>query len=78
MVDGDLYQGCVFGLLRRIKDNPHVHHDIYEDAVLGYERPEVSALGLKAKGQSFSCINDYLIFSGVAREVIPRFTGRQE
>ena len=37
MVDGNLEEGCVFGLLSRVKDNPDVHHDVDEDTVLGYE-----------------------------------------
>ena len=60
MAHGDIAQPPVAGFPRGEKDNPHIHHDVDEQRIVGYKRPQVLAFFLEALGQSPAGLDQHL------------------
>ena len=75
---GGLPQLLVIGLLRRVEDDRHVHHNVDEEALVGDKGAQVVALFLETLGESLAGLDDDRVFLLFAGQVVPAFPGGEE
>ncbi len=67
---------CVFALLRGVKDNAHIHHNIDEQAVFRQERAHVLPLLFEAQAHCSPGLDQHVVQGRISAQVVPALVGR--